>query len=43
MRHRLVELLLDIFANVLAELLLRVLDWLQLPLWLWFGGCPFSF
>ena len=34
MRHRLADLLLDILANVLADLLLRLFDWLHLPPWL---------
>ncbi len=34
MRYRIVEFLLDILANVLAELLVRIIDWLSIPPWL---------
>lgn len=34
MRYRLAEFLLDILASVLAELMLRLIDWISIPPWL---------
>jgi hypothetical protein len=34
MQYRLAEFILDILASVLAELVLRVIDWVSIPPWL---------